>query len=510
MSPASTFATHFARLIAQRIHEPANVDAHRAALAGALAANQVDVTIAWDNWRLRSGEDTLSASSPPLLDLLTRMAAHGVRELSFGAGTERAHLLGVAWIFCQEPTLGDGGAHALSRFESIGAPGVRMVTVVAPKVEEAELPTPTAQPSIAPPLETEVAQRPHREPTFLTARRPERETADVLIAHLAAAQTHDQIARALDALAAFTELPHRAVGDMAAILTALVSQEPRFATEDAQRMFGFAARRIAKSSTFRSMAGALQTMPERRDEFVRIFRHFGDVAADQVIEQLANADAMPERRLLFDILVELHRGVPTLISLLGDGRWYVARNSAELLGEMRALESEQPLAGLLKHRDARVRRSATVALVRLDTMGARAAVREAANDASPDVRMTAMLGLAYGDKHRVAAQIIRALPDERDPKTQQTLMLVLARLGTPEAIQYLLNAAEPERSLFRKKSTPKRVAAVAALADASDPTALHAIRAMMKDKEPEVRDAAARALTPAKARAAATPPEVRW
>lgn len=507
MSPASAFATNFARLIAQRIHEPNNIEAHRAALAAALAANQDAVTMTWDNWQLRAGDEALTPSSPAMLDLLTRMAAHGVRELSFSAGTERAHILGVAWILCQEPKLGDGGARAMSRLTMLGAPGVRMTTVVNSATPESE---PVAESATAAP--TPEAPAPREVARFLTARRPEPgDTAETLIARLAAAKTKDQVARALDELAAFTELPRKRISDVAMILTTLISEQPRFTDDDSKRMFGFAIKRIAKSSTLRAMAAALASMPDKRDEFARIFEYFGDPAADQIIEQLAHSDSVKERRLLYDIMIELRRGVPTLVYLLGDGRWYVVRNAAELLGEMRATQAEQGLAWLINHPDARVRQSATAALAKLDTPGARSALREATQDASPDVRMSALLGLSYGDKRRVATQLIRALPDERDPATQRMSMLILARLGTPDALQYLLNAAEPERSFFKKKPTPTRVAAVSALADATDPTVLEVIRTMTKDKEPEVRDAAARALSPAKARAATiTPPDAIW
>jgi HEAT repeat protein len=196
---------------------------------------------------------------------------------------------------------------------------------------------------------------------------------------------------------------------------------------------------------------------------------------------------------------------------LGDGRWYVVRNAAELIGEMRATEAEQALAWLVNHPDARVRRSVTTALAKLDTPGARAALREAIRDTSPDVRMNALLCLSNGNKQRVAAEIIRALPDERDPDSQRTLMTILARLGTPEALQYVLDAAEPEKSFFKKKPTPARIAAVSALAETTDPTALTTIRALTKDKEPEVRVAAARALPAAEALAATmTPPDASW
>ena len=499
MTTPSTFATHFARLVSLRVHEPANIAAQRGALADIELANRDAATLVWDNWRVVSETETLVATSPEALELMTRMAAHGIREMSFGAGAESAQVLAAAWVLSQDPVLGDGGANARERLSALGGLDVRMVPVAAPPVVvEAEVPIIVEAADSAP---TEVAADATREAgPFLTARRTDVVNAHSLIERLGDATTPDEVARALDSLAAFTELRRKRIGDVASILTALIGEGTRFTDGESKRLLGFALRRIAKASTFRGLAAGLVSAPERRDEYVKILKFFGDPAADQVIEQLAHAESSSERRILFDTLVELQRGVPSLITLLGDGRWFVVRNAADLLGEMRALEAEQALAWLITHDDVRVRRSAAAALARLDTPGARTALREAAKDASPDVRVTALLGLSCGDKQRVVTQIIRSLPDERDPDAQRMAMIVLAKLGTPEALQYLVEAAQPEKGFFRKKPTPTRVAAVSALADAADPSALAAIRASTKDKDREVRDAAARALPPAKAR----------
>ena len=542
---STAFAQHFARLLSQRVHEPANLDAHRATLRDLLATNGSAVTLTWDNWRLLANGESIPATTPGMLDLLSRMAAHGIRELSFDAGTDKAHLLGTVWILGQDPVLGDGGARALSRLAMLGAPTVRMVPVVAPSGTPAAVPatvpaapepatapklalvvdTPAAPPAIvappppsvpfappapaaslaapsAPPAAAPTPSAPQRPAASPAARRfEERETAEVLIARLKAASEPDRIARALDALAAFTELPRKRIADVVTILLALIDAEPRFTDPETKRMFGFALKRIAKTTTFRAIAAALFASPERHDDYMRIFRYFGDPAADQIIEQLAQADSGAERRVMFDALVELQRGVPTLISLLGDGRWYVVRNAAELLGEMRAKEAEQGLAWLLNHADTRVRASATAALGKLETPGARAALRDAMKDPSHDVRLNAVLALANADKRGVVAQIIRSLGEEQDPDSLRTYMIALARIGTPEAIQYLLHVAEPEKGFFRRKPTPTRVAAVSALGNAESPGAIAAVRALTKDKEREVREAATRALTPAKATA---------
>src|SRR4051812_32848004 len=99
MSPAALFATHFARLLSLRVRAPNNIEAHRAVLSELMAANEGPVALTWDNWHLRAGAELIPPTAADMLDLLSRMAAHGVREISFGAKTERAHLLGAVWIF---------------------------------------------------------------------------------------------------------------------------------------------------------------------------------------------------------------------------------------------------------------------------------------------------------------------------------------------------------------------------------------------------------------------------
>src|SRR5581483_10280229 len=132
MSPAALFATHFARLLSLRVREPNNIDAHRTVLSELIAANDDAVTLTWDNWHLRVGDELIPPTAPDMLDLLSRMAAHGVREISFAAKTERAHLLGAVWSFGQEPVFADGGGKAMSRLAILNSTSLGMVPVVGP------------------------------------------------------------------------------------------------------------------------------------------------------------------------------------------------------------------------------------------------------------------------------------------------------------------------------------------------------------------------------------------
>jgi HEAT repeat protein len=510
MNPAPAFALQFGRLLTQRVREPNNVEAHRASLADLAALNAESVTLAWDNWRLRAGQDVLGATDAGMLELLSRMAAHGIRELSFAANTDRAHLLGVVWMLSQEPKLGDGGANATARLGMLGTSNIRIVAVTSANASPSG--TPVSQSAV---IETHAASGMGRDSgpaTPLSLEAVNADTPEVLIARLSDAATPEQITRILGGLATFTDTPETRVEDIVTILLALIDHEQRMTDSEAKREMRHGMKRVARPTTFRALAATLSTGPADREKYLRIFEYFGDDAADELIEQLAHADSSKERRVLFDALVELKHGVPTLIYLLGDGRWYVVRNAAELLGEMRAAEAEQGLAWLLTHTDPRVRQSATSALAKLETPGARAALRNAIKDESRDVRMNATLALAGIKERGSVAVIVRALADEYDPDVQKTLMAALVRIGTPEAVQRLVEVAEPAAGLFRKKSTPLRVAALEALAESTAPDAIAAVQALTRDREREVREAATRALRPRAATPAASadPVPARW
>ena len=156
----------------------------------------------------------------------------------------------------------------------------------------------------------------------------------------------------------------------------------------------------------------------------------GEDGADALIEQIAAISGQNERRVYFDALLQLQAGVPTLIHMLGDARWFVARNAAELLGEMQTREAEPQLTELLRHTDDRVRRAATSALMRLGTTRAMNAIQEALKDGAPAMRMQAAAALVARKDVKTAATLVRALEEEKDDEVQAAFLLALGKLGT--------------------------------------------------------------------------------
>jgi HEAT repeat protein len=330
---------------------------------------------------------------------------------------------------------------------------------------------------------------------FAASRSPAAAPAE-LLAQLDQATGVNVLTRVLDDLVSIAESAARDARPalVCEILCRVTRREPQIHEFESKRAFVMALRRLAKPQLLRALTQELPHAGDRRDAFIAVLVRAGEDGADALIEQIAAISGQNERRVYFDALLQLQAGVPTLIHMLGDARWFVARNAAELLGEMQARQAEPQLTELLRHSDDRVRRAATSALMRLGTTRAMNAIQEALKDGAPAVRMQAAAALVARNDVRTAATLVRALEEEKDDEVQAAFLLALGKLATPDSVQRLLKAAEGERGLFRKKSTAFRVAAVQGLAESRTPEATEALRALASDKDDDVAASAKVAL----------------
>jgi HEAT repeat protein len=524
MKQTTVFALHFARLLAQVIDDPSDHNAHRTTVDELLGSCANAVTLSWDNWQVIVDGDALAPSLPGIKDLVSRMAAHSIREIAIAANAEPGHILGAVWILAREPDIGDGGANAMRRLARLGAGTVLFVPVaesaargseldkvapITPPLGAARLPisnysfdlysqTPGAGPDDEGPkqrageIEKVAGELFHQFETVKVAGKPE-----TLLAALRSAKTPQELSRMLEQISVLIAKAQSAERhhDAAVLLYDVIDVESQTADPELKKAFKFTVSRAGHPAFFRALATTLvRAAGETRVKYVAVFGRYGDEAIEALIEQLAYAELAKDRRILFDAVVQLRRGVPTLIQMLDDKRWYVARNAAELLGEMGAAEAEVPLVRSLRHHDARVRRSAATALAKLGSRGAVAALRAAMLDASPNVRMQATIAVATRKDPNSTPLFIRALSDEKDPEVQRALLTALGKLGSEDAVKRLIADAEPDGRFFRKKPTPTRVAAVQALAEAGTPEAIAALESLTKDRSRGVREAARKAL----------------
>jgi hypothetical protein len=251
--------------------------------------------------------------------------------------------------------------------------------------------------------------------------------------------------------------------------------------------------RLAKPTVTRLVAQllpALKGRPSDYAEHLAALGRTGTAGAAALIAHLMAADTIEERRVFFDAIVELRAGIPMLIDALGHPQWFVVRNAACLLGEMKAEQADGALARLLEHRDERVREAAAGALAELETPTARTALRRMLQDHSPSVRLHAAGAFAAAGSATTATPLAAALDAEPDGDVQLGIIAALGRLGTPDAVQKLVKAVTQTGS--RPKPVSYRIAALEALAAARGSSVNPILRSLLNDGEPTVRDTAKR------------------
>jgi HEAT repeat protein len=493
MDYSVTFARHFARLVWLLLREPANVDEQKAALRALVTVSTdgaVTLTLSGPQQLAANGIElpgTLNAAR----ELVLRLLGHDVRELHAEKGAAAADLLNAARTVAEEPTFGGDGPSATDRLAATGARTVWFVTG-RPAISAEKRPTPKAGPAVSSVWSGGMFEQ------FSAKTGGARISAKDVLARLDGARHGGALARALEDIVTLIESAAREgkvhVGVDA--FAGLVQREAVIERPELRRPYMMAIRRLSKPLVLRAVAGLLAREREWTEQCVSILVRSGAEGAEAVVEMLTHARTEEDRQTFFKILLTLRAGVPSLILMLGDPRWHVVRDAAELLGEMKAAEAEGPLTPLLRHSDERVRRAAAHALVQIGTGTAVRAVQRAVSDTdNAEVRQEAVSALGRRRGERTSATtLVRALENEEEEEVQFAILAALGKVATQDAVNRLVKAAEPDGVLFRRKSTEYRVAAVRALGESRTPVAAAALRMLLNDKDRDVRAAVQAAL----------------
>jgi hypothetical protein len=147
--------------------------------------------------------------------------------------------------------------------------------------------------------------------------------------------------------------------------------------------------------------------PAQVAEFVALAQELGESSVEWISLALAESQHRRTRRLLAESITALCRDNPErLAPWLADSRWYVVRNSVQVLGWIGGDAVVGMLRGAMKHRDPRVRREVVAALGQVPSATARPLLVE----------------LIAGADSRTFCSILHQLSSERDVATGQMLM----------------------------------------------------------------------------------------
>jgi hypothetical protein len=509
MDYSVTFARHFARLVWLLLREPANVDEQKAALRALVTVSTdgaVTLTLSGPQ-QLAANGTALPGTLNAARELVLRLLGHDVRELHAQASAVAADLLNAARTLAEEPTFGGDGPTATEKLAATGARTVWFVTGRPAASADQRAPTPKSPTPVSSVWGSGMFEQ------FSAKSRSATISAKDVLARLDGARHGGALARALEDIVTLIENAAREgkvhVGVDA--FAGLVQREAAIERQELRRPYMMAIRRLSKPLVLRAVASLLAREREWTEQCVSILVRAGAEGAEAVVEMLTHARTEEDRQTFFKILLTLRAGVPSLILMLGDPRWHVVRDAAELLGEMKAAEAEGPLTPLLRHSDDRVRRAAAHALVQIGTGTAVRAVQRAVTDTeNAEVRQEAVSALGRRRGERTSATtLVRALENEEEEEVQFAILAALGKVATQDAVNRLVKAAEPDGVLFRRKSTEYRVAAVRALGESRTPVAAAALRQLLNDKERDVREAVKAALDSMRERAGDGPSAAR-
>jgi HEAT repeat protein len=220
-----------------------------------------------------------------------------------------------------------------------------------------------------------------------------------------------------------------------------------------------------------------------------------------LVQRLETADSVGERRAYLDVLKGVDPKPSLLLPMLSHPQWYVVEAATELLGTLAVEEAIPAIGAGLHHQHAKVREAAAIALARLATGPALDQLRQALSADRDDVRQAVARSIGGRASSALAMPLVNLVEVKDIPaETMRECYRALVRIGTPAALKAVLTAAEPGGRVLGRKPTPRRVAAVEALARSADAAVKRKLGEIAKgDREKPVREAAARAMAGAEA-----------
>lgn len=431
--------------------------------------------------------------------LTGRMAAHGIAEIAIGRGAEPGEMLallrGLAepagsqsvkdklrqarssriWVLLADPEgVGQVGRTSVSALfeEPVAAPATPGARKKAHKKEDEEAlaawndlheeggSQSTIQEvdlgiSTETPTETPVQAAPR--PAQPEAPPPELPIAvnTPLGAALLAVARRPNDGNVLDRLTSFAEHALQALrehqGGEVLLALAMIARLEAVAPEGTPKnSYRITLRRILQRETLEQLARHTAE-PNLLEAVGAVFARAGGDGTEVLLGLLAAAESTKERRALMGALKTIQHGRDQVVRMLGHHQWFVARNIAELAGEMKLEEGIAELGKLLGHSDVRVRKAAAMALAKIGTPGTADPLLRAMKDGIPETRALIVSQIVSAQGPQFTTALAAQLESEEDPEVLREICLALGRIGSPDAVQ-TLQRAQKQGGLFSKRA----------------------------------------------------------
>ena len=221
------------------------------------------------------------------------------------------------------------------------------------------------------------------------------------------------------------------------------------------------------------------------DEIAALLGTLGEAAVGAMLQRLTAEEVMSaRRRLIAAVVAQGDLALPQILRGLEDGRWFVVRNMAAILGELGTEGTVEALGHHVKHPDRRVRREVVRAIARVGGRHAPRFLRECLADADAVVRQ-AVIGFLGHARDSMALPPLMAMAEERarDKEGQdlrKSAIMALGQIGNRAAVPALARLVAA-RSWFRRgEPEDVRIAAAAALGLLGGPEAVEVLQGALR------------------------------
>lgn len=215
----------------------------------------------------------------------------------------------------------------------------------------------------------------------------------------------------------------------------------------------------------------------------------GKSMAYPLIQRLCVAESLPERKSIAALLTKTgEAGIPALLSMLKDERWYVVRNMVTILGEIASPAALKALQGTAVHPEPKVRKEVIKSLLKISSKEAESTLVPLIGDTSSDVVRLAIHSLG-SIRARTAVRPLLEIVNASDPflkelTLKKQALLAIGRIGDRQATESLMNLLECRGWLAPRRWQELKVSAANALGQMGDESAIPLLKRLAQQNNP--------------------------
>lgn len=248
----------------------------------------------------------------------------------------------------------------------------------------------------------------------------------------------------------------------------------------------YALEQIADGGMMTSLLDQIETRNADTDLILDgLCKTIGKALAYPLIQRLCIAESLHTRKIIANYLTKTgEAGIPAIVSMLKDERWYVVRNMVTILGEIASRDALKPLQGAIGHSEAKVRKEIIKALIKISPQEAESSVISFLKDSDREVVRQAIHSLGTMRSRLAVLPLLEIISDTdiflKDLELKKQAVSAIGRIGDRQATATLMDILAVRGWLAPRSWLELKIAVANALGLIGDESALPLLKHLAK------------------------------